>query len=362
MIHLNHAGTSWPKPEATLAAVREALECAPCAAAALLERATDEVCRCLGIADRERFLLTPGGTAALALALGDLALEAGQVVMTSALEHHALARPVDKLVRERGLAHEVMPYSPDEPVALEFAERRLARGDVKLVAFTTASNVSGQRLPVRELTTLARRYGALSLLDAAQTVGLDDTPLPDLGADIVAFTGHKAAQGPHGIGGLWAARHVHFESPWAVCEIGESRAECSPFPTYCDVGSVNLAAAIGLAAGLSWALAERAAMLRAIQFAETLAREIAQRPGLWLAGSAESARIPAVSFRPLAGTLESVERGFAERGLHVRAGQHCAPLALDALGAPEGTLRVSFGPSNREEDLAACLDAIDALG
>jgi selenocysteine lyase/cysteine desulfurase len=127
------------------------------------------------------------------------------------------------------------------------------------------------------------------------------------------------------------------------------------------VGSVNLAAAVGLAAGLSWALEQRAAMLRAIGFAETLAREIARHPGLSLAGSAASPRIPAVSFRPLDVTLESAERSFAGRGLFVRAGQHCAPLALDAVGAPEGTLRVSFGPTNREEDLVACLAAVDAL-
>lgn len=362
MIHLNHAGTSWPKPAGTLAGVERAFETAPGEAERLLDRAMRQVCQLLGIAERERFLFTPGGTAALALAIGDLPFAPGDVVLTSALEHHALARPVEKLVRERGVVHEVIPYSDQEPANLRFAEQRLARGDVKLLAFTTASNVTGARLPVRELTDLARRYGVTSLLDAAQTVGLDDTPLPELGADIVTFTGHKAAQGPHGIGGLWASRTVQFESPWAVCEVGAGRAHCSPFPSYCDVGSVNLAGALGLAGGLAWALEHRAEMRRAIELAEALASEIERRSGARLLGSVTGPRIAAVSLCPRGIALDRAEAHFRERGLVVRAGQHCAPLALDALGTPGGTLRVSFGPNNSEQDLAAFLDALDALG
>lgn len=361
MIHLNHAGTSWPKPRVVLQGVQEALQSSSQEAGALLEEATSKVCQALGIEVRERFLFTPGGTAALALAVADLPYNAGDAVLTSALEHHALARPIAKLVRERAVVHDVIPMAGANPVDLDFAERRLARGDVKLLAFTAASNVTGARLPVRELAELGHRFGALCLVDAAQTVGLDDTQLPELGADIVAFTGHKAAHGPHGIGGLWAAPQVTFESPWAVCEVGRARDACSPFPTYCDVGSVNLAGAVGLARGLSWALERHREMQQAVGLAEILAREIEQRSGVELVGSVSGPRIPTVSIRLCNVALGRAQPHFAERGLAVRAGQHCAPMALQALGAPEGTLRVSFGATNREEHLVAFLEALDAL-
>ena len=363
LIYLNAAGTSWPKPTAVLEEMMGVSQAPPEQAAARLDKATAAVCQALGIPRRDRFLFTPGGTLALALAIGDLEFEPGDVVLTSALEHHALARPVEKLVRERGVVHEVAGTSDAEPVHLERVAARLARGDVKLLAFTTASNVTGARLPVRELTELARRHGVLSLLDAAQTVGLDPTPLPELGADIVTFTGHKAAHGPHGIGGLWAKEHVRFASPQAVCELGGGRSDCSPFPSYCDVGSVNLAGAAGLAQGLIWAHARerQRRWTHAIELAEALAREVCKRPQVTLCGSVNAKRIAIVSMRLPLARLERAERHFAERGLFVRAGQHCAPMALAALGAPEGTLRASFGPGNRTADLDAFLDALDAL-
>jgi selenocysteine lyase/cysteine desulfurase len=125
---------------------------------------------------------------------------------------------------------------------------------------------------------------------------------------------------------------------------------------------VNLAAAAGLAAGLAWALEHERAMRCAITLAERLASEINERPGVQLVGNARGPRIATVSMRPHGVDLERLEEHFAQRGLCVRAGQHCAPMALDALGAPDGTLRVSFGPGNREQDLSAFLEALDALG
>jgi selenocysteine lyase/cysteine desulfurase len=293
--------------------------------------------------------------------VGDLPWQPGDTILTSALEHHALARPVAKLVRERHVQHEVIPYQPDCGVDLDFAARRLAQGGVRLLAFCSASNVTGVRLPPWELTELARHHGALSLVDAAQTVGLDVLNFARLGADIVAFTGHKAALGPRGSGGLWAASAVRFESPWAVCEVGTGRAACASFPGYCDTGSVNVAAAVGLARGLDWSTRQRQQMGRAASLANRLRQDLSGRDRVEVFGGQAGAYIPVVSLRLAGLPLERAERYFAEHGLLVRAGQHCAPAALAAIGAPEGTLRVSFGPYNREADVDRFLEALDAL-
>ena len=329
----------------------------------MLAAAQSDICAFLDIPEPERFLFTPGCTAALALAIGDLPWQPGDEVVTSALEHHALTRPVDALVRHRGVRHSVAPYSEGTPIDLDFVRARLEGGRVRVVATTAASNVTGELLPIHELAELAHRYGALYLMDAAQTVGVVPLSVADSGADILAFAGHKGPLGPQGIGGFWASSKVAFESPAAVCEIAEARrsAACSPFPSYCDTGGLNVAGAVGLAAGLRW-LRDAAVEpgLHARGLSARLEPALRERTGCRVYGAAGTPRTAALSLRIDALPLERCESFFAERGVWVRAGHHCAPMAVDAIGAGEGTLRISFGPFSAEDDVEVILDAIDS--
>src|SRR5262245_22490882 len=134
MIYVNNAGTSWPKAPGVVEAASQALAAPPAASSQALQEARTEVCRAFGIEQPERLLLTGSCTAALALALGDLPLQAGDVVLTSALEHHALVRPLQQLVLTRGIVHEVSPYAPGTPFDLDFAQRLLRGGRVRLIA------------------------------------------------------------------------------------------------------------------------------------------------------------------------------------------------------------------------------------
>jgi cysteine sulfinate desulfinase len=190
-----------------------------------------------------------------------------------------------------------------------------------------------------------------------------------LPVDLLVFAGHKGPLAPHGIGGLWAASSIEFQSPAAVCEIGplgtdsnasqSGRPRCASFPGDCDVGSANLAAAGGLAAALNWRRARaddlyRDARLRAARLREALR----QQPGCRVFGGERVPHTAALSFLIDDLPLPAAEAFFAERGITLRAGQHCAPLALQAIGAPEGTLRVSFGPFNRDSDVDAIVAAV----
>ena len=364
MIYANAAGTSWPKPAPVVAAAHEALLADPRGNADRYRQGHAAVRRFFGIPESaaERLLLAPSCTAALAVAIADLVWEEGDVVVTSSLEHHALARPVQKLVWERGVVHAQAPYSPGAPIDLEFVEARLKAGGVKLVAVNGASNVTGERLPVAELASLAHAHGALLLLDAAQLAGVTPLDVTALGVDLLTFAGHKAMQGPLGIGGLWAAPHVRFTCPTATCEVGGvDGGRSSPFPGFCDLGSVNFPALAGLAAAVAW-LGERSPEERArpVVLAERLHHQLAQRPGCRVLGGA-GPRTATVSMLLDRLPVTRAQAHFAERGLVVRAGAHCAPMALAAVGAPEGCVRVSFGPHNQPADVDAVLAAVDDL-
>lgn len=359
MIYVNNAGTTWPKPDGVREAVAAALEADPVDAADRFRAAHERIARFLGVREPGRLLLTPSCTGALAVALADLPWKAGDVVVTSALEHHALAGPVERLVRDRGVSHRSIPYRAGTPLDLEILRDFLRDGGVRLVAVTAASNVTGEVLPVRGIVELAHEHGARCLVDAAQTVGVLPVNVAAMGADILTFAGHKGPLGPPGIGGLWAAPAVRFESPRAVCDI-TAGAACAPFPTYCDVGSTNLPAAAGLAAGMSWLEGPgRGAPERARKLARRLAGALQERPGVVLFGGPEAERTATVSFRLESLPVQEAEAFFRKRSILLRAAAHCAPMALEAIGSPGGTIRVSFGVFNRDGDVDAVLAAVD---
>ncbi len=361
MRYLNHAGTSWPKPAAVVHAVRDALSAEPSQHNELSERALGDIA---GEFDSGRLLVTSGCTAALALVFADLPWIEGDVLLTSSLEHHALDRQAQMVELHRGVARIALGYEPGQPLDLPELQRQLSTGRVRAVAVTAASNVTGELLPLGQIAEHTRRHGALLIVDAAQTFGTDLFDEAAQVADVLVVAGHKAAQGPQGIGLLFARSEVEFTCPGASCEVGEQA--CATFPGFCDVGSVNLAGLCGLAAGLSWSRARGRARIgeRTRSLAGQLRAALAERDDVQLLGpgaDVDSRRMTAVvSFLPQRGALGEVARFFADRGVLVRGGTHCAPLALASLGV-EGCVRVSFGPDSTEEDVALLLSGLDAL-
>lgn len=362
MIHANHAGTAWPRPPGVAEAMRAALAATPVEQAALHQRAHAAVAAWFGLPAPERLLFASSCTAALGVLLADLPWQRGDVVITSQLEHHALVRPVQALVQHRGVRHVAAPWRPGVPLDLDAVAAALAAGRVRLVAVTGASNVTGERLPLAELAALAHAHGALFLLDAAQVAGVVPLDLEALGVDLLAFAGHKGLGGPPGVGGLWAARHVTFACPGVVCELGGGGApRIAPYPGHCDLGSVNLPGVVGLAAALAWLDALPAAdRERPVRLAARLRAALRERPHVRVLGG-DGPHTGAVGMLVRGGVPRDAEAHFAARGIVVRAGSHCAPMALEAVGAPGGCLRIGFGTGNRDEDVDAVLAALDTL-
>lgn len=363
MLYANQAGTSWPKPAPVAAAVAGALAAAPESWNARFDAEHAEVCAAFGVEDPARLLLTGSATSALSVAVSDHAWEPGDRVVVSGLEHHALFRPVQQL-SARGVEVVVVPRAGTESLALEVLEVELRRGRVRLVAMTAASNVTGELLPVDSIVRLARQYGALSLIDAAQIAGWLPLDLGRLGADLLAFAGHKGPQAPWGIGALYVAPGVTLASPVAACERPAEGAPgaSAPMPGYCDVGSLNRAALAGLAAGLRW-LAEpertdRLALARK-RVAE-LAAAALDLPGVTLHGPlAAEARMPTLALTIAGRSPQELAAALATRGVIASAGLQCAPLAHEALGtAPAGVLRLSLGVSNADGDVGTLCEAL----
>jgi selenocysteine lyase/cysteine desulfurase len=116
-----------------------------------------------------------------------------------------------------------------------------------------------------------------------------------------------------------------------------------------------------MVAGLEWLSQNQDAMLKARAMARELADWVHAHPRCKLLGGVDVERTATVAFVMEGLPLQRTQGEFAQRGLDVRAGSHCAPWALEALGVHDGALRVSFGPFNGQADLAALKLAVDAL-
>lgn len=367
-LFLNHAGTSWPKPQVVSEAVRDAMSVAPAQWPQRFDEAHLAIAEFFGVRSPEQILLTPGCTSALAVGVGDALIPTGKRVLTSRWEHHALHRPLLKLASAVQVEH--IPPKRNEstqglvsPIDLDWLEGALSERNVGLVAITAACNVTGELLPYEDVIRMAHEYGATVLIDAAQIVGWLDLDLPRLGADMVAFGGHKGLQGPWGIGGLYLSDHVPMQCAAATCELpaaGSNESRPPRRPSYCDVGSVDQLALAGLHAAVR--------MLREQNMEANLAcaREQIQRiraaleriESLQVFGATNDG-MPSLAVRISGLSSSDIASQLARYGLVVGSGLHCAPLAHETLGTLDsGLVRLSVGVGQTDAEIDESIDRL----
>lgn len=370
-IYLNHAGTSWPKPPIVAEAVREAIHRPPEEWPNQFAAAQQTIADYFGIDRPEQLLFTPGCTSALAVGIGDARVTPGQRVLTSHWEHQAIERPVQKL-RSAGISVDRIPVVRDAgtmhdggPLDLDWLEQALAQGDVALVAMTAVCNVTGEILPYPEVIRLAHQYDAMVLLDAAQAVGWERFDLPRLGADIVAFGGHKGLQAPWGIGGLYVSEQARLECTSAACQLPATNANAenpAARPGYCDVGSVDYWALAGLHAAITrFREQDPSALLaagrRQIQRIRSALEAIT---GVRVFGpSAPEKWMPTVAIEVAGERSDQVAERLQACGLTVGSGLLCAPLAHELLGTQTtGVVRISVGVGQADAEIEEAIDRL----
>jgi cysteine desulfurase/selenocysteine lyase len=219
MVYLDHGATAFPKAPGVAETTARFLDEASgnpgrgghrltVAASRTIEAARDEVAALLG-GNPERTLFGPGATFWLNTVLAS-ALEEGSRVVTSALEHNAVMRPLRFFEQSRGI--EVVVVEAADPDGVPTAEEiaaRVAEAPTALVVLTHASNVSGAVLPVAEAVRAVAPVPVL--VDAAQTAGSRPIVFADLGAAALVCSGHKGLLGPPGIGALLLAPDFEIE-------------------------------------------------------------------------------------------------------------------------------------------------------
>ncbi len=374
MIYLDNAATSHPKPDCVYDAVEHALKRVGASpgrgahraareASEILDSARRLVSEFFDMGDPRRVIFTRNATESINVVLKGH-VRPGDRVIISHMEHNSVTRPLHRLMGQ-GVEVEILPCNPWElisPADLEDALKKPAR----LVVMTHACNVNGALLPLAPVASLCREKRVPLFLDAAQTAGIQDISVRQLGLGMLACSGHKGLLGPAGVGVLYIREDLQVDP---LLEGGTgSQSENWAQPEFCpdryESGTPNLPGIAGLAAGLRYLLdagVERVAG-HELRLAAQLEEGLKRLPGVRVL-SPKLRGTGVVSFT--VADLDPAHVGFLldeGYGIAVRTGLHCAPLAHQCLGTyPEGTVRVSPGFSNTADEMEYFLGSLAAI-
>ncbi len=343
------------------------------------EGARDKVAAFLNAPSRDEVIFTRNITEALNLLAYSLsnastfagaeqfALGPGDEIVVTEMEHHSNIVPWQQLALRTGATFRWIPID-DEGRLVESAIDEVITTRTKLVSFVHQSNALGTINPVQRIVARAHEVGALAILDAAQSAPHLPLDVQELGADFVAFTGHKL-YGPTGVGVLWGRYDLLAQLPpflgggEMIETVTMARSTFAAPPHRFEAGTPMIAQAVALGTAIDYVTAlgrdeirehERALTAYALDGLQTV-------PGLRIIGPAIPVdRGATISFTLDAAHPHDVAQLLDEHGIAVRAGHHCARPVCVRYGIP-ATTRASFGVYTTTDEIDALVRGVEQV-
>ena len=236
---------------------------------------------------------------------------------------------------------------------------------MKAVVCTHASNLTGNRVDIRQIGQWCRQAGAVFIVDASQTAGVFPIHMEEDCIDILCFTGHKGLLGPQGTGGICLGKDISLRPLLSGGSgiLTFSKTHPAQMPTALEAGTLNGHGLAGLKAGVQYILEQGMERLRQReqQLARLFYEEVRRIPDVRLYGDFEDPDRAAIVSLNLGEEDSGAVSDYLsqEYGIYTRSGGHCAPLMHQALGTKrQGAVRFSFSHFNTEEDVEAAVRAL----
>ena len=375
MIYFDNAATTQRKPDCVVEAVTAALcsmgnsgrsihEGAMGASRVIFE-ARLALKQLFGAESPDRIAFTANSTEALNIAIKGI-LKPGDHVITTALEHNSVLRPLYEL-EDRGVELTILPA--DKLGRLNYSDfHEAVRENTKAIICTHGSNLTGNLVDLNRVGAIAQKHGLLFVVDASQTAGVFPIDVRQMHIDILCFTGHKSLLGPQGTGGIYVREGVYV-APLLRGGSGVQtylRNHPPQMPTALEAGTLNAHGIAGLLAAVNYI--QRTGMNRIRRTEQALMREFYEQvsaiPGITVYGDhAAPERCPIVTLN-----VRDYDSGLVsdvlarDYGIATRPGAHCAPLMHQALGTVEqGAVRFSFSHFNTSEEINIAVSALREL-
>ena len=332
------------------------------------ETARESVRRFLNAPSVKDIIFVRGATEGINLiaqSWGRQNIREGDEIVVTHLEHHANIVPWQMLCAETGARLRVAPVDDDGQIILQEFEKLLGPR-TRLVSMTQVSNALGTVVPVQEMTAMARRHGAVVVVDGAQSVSHMPIDVQAIDCDFFVFSGHKVFA-PTGIGAVYGRQAVlQHSQPWQgggnmIADVTFEKTLYQAPPDRFEAGTGNIADAVGLGAAIEYV--ERIGMAAIAAYEHQLLVYATEKmltvPGLKMIGTAKE-KASVLSFILDGHKTGEVGRALDADGIAVRSGHHCAQPILRRFGL-EATVRPSLAFYNTCEDVDALVMSLKRL-
>ena len=370
MIYLDNAATTFPKP--------------PCV--------TEEICRCI-----KKYCGNPGRSShALSIKSAEKIFEARELlaelfnakaenvvftynttyalniaikgyfkyyshILISDIEHNSVLRPIHELSRQKLCSYDIFSTSGSEEEVIESIKGKL-KPNTSMIVCAHASNICSRRLPIKKIGELCQEYNMFFVVDGAQSAGLYKIDVSDMNINALCIPAHKSLYGPQGVGAIIfggdnVGRSV-IEGGTGINSIERSMPDV--LPEAYEAGTLSTPTIAGLSEALKWLKAVECDKICAYE--EELYSYICSKlldyerfevyQGSKMRGNTLIFNVKGFSPAQISGELD-------KRGICIRSGLHCAPLAHQTLGVPtDGAIRIGLGVYNTKSDLNTLYDAL----
>ena len=322
--------------------------------------AHEKVAQFIGAKGMQEIVFTKNTTESLNIVANSLPqllqLKKGDEIVLTQMEHHSNIVPWQQAAKRTGAMLRFAEIDSNGELKMRQLQQMIGK-KTKIVAFTHVSNVLGTVNPAKEIIAMSHEAGALTVLDAAQSVPHMPVDVKDLGCDFMAFSAHKML-GPTGIGVLYGKEELLEKmEPMLyggdmISEVSFDSAKWNELPWKFEAGTPNMAGAVGLAAAIDYL--QGIGMDNVQEHEKVLAKnamaKLQQIDGLTIYGPEAGKRGGLVSFNIDGVHPHDVSAFLDAEGIAVRGGHHCA-MPLAGLLGTTGTVRASFYIYNTPEEI-----------
>lgn len=326
----------------------------------------------LNAASTKEIVFVRGTTEAINLVAqtwGRKNLQPGDEVLITEMEHHSNIVPWQMLRDELGIQLKVLPINDLGEISLDEYAQSLS-SKTKLVSVVHMSNALGSINPVKAMTQMAKKVGAVVLVDGAQAVPHMKVDVQDIGCDFYAFSGHKV-YGPTGVGVLYGKEALLEAMPPyqgggdMIYSVTFVKTEYNVLPYKFEAGTPNMAGVIGLGAAIDFV--QGIGLAAIADYEQMLLQQVTEKlqtiDGLKIIGQAAE-KGGVISFVIDGAHPHDLATLLDQEGVAVRASHHCAMPVMQRFNVP-ATVRASFGVYNNEADIdrlvSALYEALDML-
>ena len=375
MIYFDNAATTIRKPDCVAQAVMDAIcslgnsgrgvHSSALSASRMIYDTRIALAQLFGAESPDRIAFTANSTQALNTAIKGI-LQSGDHVITTALEHNSVLRPLYEL-EDQGVHLTILPANPMGNICYEDFEKEI-RPNTKAIVTTHGSNLTGNLLDIQRIGAIAQKHSITYIVDASQTAGIFDIDVQKMHIDVLCFTGHKGLLGPQGTGGIYIRDGVDIRPLLSGGSGVQTYLRKHPpqMPTALEAGTLNGHGIAGLGAAIGYLQETGLDVIREKE--QKLMREfytqVKEIPGISVYGDftgSNRCAIVALNIRDY--DSGEVSDALSEQfGIATRPGAHCAPLMHKALGTVEqGAVRFSFSHYNTMEEIQIAVSALREL-